>query len=364
MKSCVGLTIDIHCHYSLTQRRWEVPSPFSFERDGDRPFASYASARQIARPLSRLGKLYFIGSRNCTGDELDRAFERRQLEHLTTFRQVDRVVLLALDEVHDETGRAYGPDAEEKSWQTDLYVSNGIIHALCEAHPERFLFGASIHPYREHAGRAAVELLDEVVDAGAVLIKWLPPTQNIEAGDPRTVAFLRRCATHRIPLLVHYGPEFTLGTRNPGAADPSTMLETLRMLRREGAMPTVIVAHLATPVLWPFTPAREYEMLVDALTGEFADAPLYADIAALASPAKIHWLRTVVRMPELWPKLVHGSDFPIPAMPLAVRDILGHRYRYVASQRNWIDRDIALKRGVGLPEEVFTRASTLLRFTS
>jgi hypothetical protein len=150
--------------------------------------------------------------------------------------------------------------------------------------------------YRRHHGRNAIALLDEVAAAGAALIKWLPPVHNIDAHDPRTIAFLRRCAELRLPLLIHYGPEFTLGTHRPQAADPRAMFDTLRALRRDGTMPTVIVAHLATPVLWPFTPGTHFRQLVDALTGEFADAPLYADTSALAAPSKVYWLRKILAM--------------------------------------------------------------------
>jgi hypothetical protein len=141
------------------------------------------------------------------------------------------------------------------------------------------------------------------------------------------------------------------------------MFDTLRSLRREGAMPTVIVAHLATPVLWPFTPGTHFRQLTEALTGEFADAPLYADTSALAAPSKVYWLRKILALPALWPKLVHGSDFPIPSVPLAFRDRLGRSYRKIVAERNWIDRDILLKRALGLPDDVFTRAAGLLRIT-
>ena len=96
-------------------------------------------------------------------------------------------------------------------------------------------------------------------------------------------------------------------------------------------------------------------------TGESADAPLYADLAALASPTKVHWLKKVLDTPSLWPKLVHGSDFPVPPVPLAFLSRLGRRYQQVVAARSWIDRDMLLKRSLGLPEDVFCRAASLLR---
>lgn len=351
------LTIDIHCHFVLTRRRWTEESPFAHERESQQPYAAYVSRRQLNRVMSVLARWLLNRGRRVGGDELDARYERFQLRHLATFRHVDRVVLLAFDEVHDDAGRSRGPARRRRDYGTDMYVSNGFVHALCRQYPDRFLFGASVHPYRRHA----VELLDEVTDAGAVLIKWLPPVQNIDARDPRTVAFLRRCSKLRLPLLVHHGAEYALGTQAREATDPAPMLETLRALRRDNAMPTVIIAHVATPILWPFTPGTHFYRLVEALTGEFADAPLYADISALASPSKLHWLKKILNMPALWPKLVHGSDFPIPPVPFAFRNRLGHKYRQIVAEKSWIDRDMLLKRALGLPDEIFTRAATLLR---
>lgn len=355
------LIIDVHCHFSLTRRHWTAKSPFAYERESPHPCAAYVSPRQMNRILSRLSRWYLARGRRISPDELDARGEQFQLRHLTTFRHVDRVVLLAFDEVHDDDGRSCGPARRSRDFGTDMYVANGLVHEWCRQYPGRFLFGASIHPYRRHDGRDAVALLDEVAAAGAVLIKWLPPVHNIDARDPRTVAFLRRCAELRLPLLVHYGAEFTLSTHRAQAADPRAMFDTLRALRREGQMPTVIVAHVATPVLWPFTPGTHFRQLVDALTGEFADAPLYADTSALAAPSKVYWLRKILSLPALWPKLVHGSDFPIPSVPLAFRRRLGRSYRKVVAEQSWIDRDLLLKRALGLPADVFTRAAGLLR---
>jgi len=207
----------------------------------------------------------------------------------------------------------------------------------------------------------AVDMLDEVAAAGAVLIKWLPLSQNIDVRDPRTVAFLRRAAEIGMPVLIHCGEEFTLGNMHPEFADPSGLLETLRLLRREDRMPTVIVAHAATPSTWPLRSDSTYRILADALTGEFADAPLYSDIAALALPNKVVFLRRLLRNERLRRKLVYGSDFPIPTFPTMLRPLLGQHYRSIRSCDSWLDRDVLLKQALGMDDEILNRAATILR---
>jgi predicted TIM-barrel fold metal-dependent hydrolase len=231
------------------------------------------------------------------------------------------------------------------------------VRELCRRHPERLLFGASVHPYRH----SAIDMLEEVAQAGAVLVKWLPLTMNIDAENPRTIAFLRKAGEIGMPMLIHYGGERSLGNMRPEFEDPSGLLRTLRRLRQEGKMPTVIVAHVATPWTWPFGSGRYFRLMLGAMQGEFADAPLYADMAALALFSRARWLKMLARMPELHSKLVYGSDFPIPPTVGSFRRELGRLYRQVAAIPNWIDRDVAIKAGLGFGEEIFARGGELLK---
>jgi uncharacterized protein len=123
----------------------------------------------------------------------------------------------------------------------------------------------------------------------------------------------------------------------------------------------VIVAHTATPATWPVGRGRYFHLLVDALLGEFAKAPLYADISALGLFSRGRWLRRLIRRPELHAKLVYGSDFPIPPTPLAFWPSLGRRCWSIAGIPSWIDRDVALKEALGVPEHVFARGGDILR---
>ena len=124
-------------------------------------------------------------------------------------------------------------------------------------------------------------------------------------------------------------------------------------------MPTVIVAHVATPM--PLASKAGYEALVAALLGEFADAPLYADISALALPHRAGYLKRIAQQKELHSKLVYGSDFPLPPVPSAFRWRLGENYAEVKAARLWLDRDVLIKSGLGFEEAVFQRGSVLLK---
>jgi hypothetical protein len=97
------------------------------------------------------------------------------------------------------------------------------------------------------------------------------------------------------------------------------------------------------------------------LLGEFADAPLYADISALALPHRAGRLKQIAERRELHSKLVYGSDFPLPPAASAFRWRLGKRYAEVKAARLWLDRDVLVKSGLGFEEAVSQRGSVLLK---
>lgn len=352
------MIVDIHCHIGQRARPCQPRDRFSFEpAETYAPFDAYVSDRLYRGIGGMLIRRFFGIRREWSAEQADAFIEAKLLEQLLGTKRVDRAVVLAFDQYHRQDGACVGRKKLGERLGTDLYVSNTYVHQLCRNHPDKLLFGASIHPYRMSAG----EMLEEVAQAGAVLIKWLPPAQNIDAEDSRTVAFLRKAAELAMPMLIHYGGEMTLGNAHPEFMDPSGLLRTLRRLRTEGVMPTVIVAHAATPSAWPFGSGRYFELMVEALQGEFADAPLYVDISALAVFARAHWLKCLLRTPEIHRKLVQGSDFPIPPTAAWFLPRLGRKYRRIAAIKNWIDRDVEIKSALGLSEDVFTRGGRLLR---
>ncbi|MCP4250694.1 MAG: amidohydrolase family protein [bacterium] len=359
------MIVDVHCHVGYSGRPVDGTMPrFSFEASGavGRPgLDSYLSPRFLKRPAWRFVRHWMgIDSKLAAGPELDARFEAINQQHWSGAASVDRLVLLAFDEYHDDAGAAIGAAQRGQRFGSDLYVSNSLVRAMCAARPDRFLFGGSIHPYRVHDGRNACELLDELAEADVVLIKWLPIHQNIRADDPRTVAFLRRAAQLGVAMLIHYGGEMTLSQQHMEFESPVSLLGVLRQLRAEGAMPAVIVAHAATPSL-PLQSAAGHRALVDALLGEFADAPLYADISALWAFGRRTWLRRLARRRELHPKLVWGSDYPIPAVLRGFRWGLDRRtLRQIAALPSWLEQSLRLPRALGFDECVFNQAAAIL----
>src|SRR4051812_1918669 len=121
-------------------------------------------------------------------ERTERDLEQRLAEVIDK-STLDAAVVLAFDAVHDRAG--IRDDAI-----THLYVTNDYVIELRDRHPN-MLFGASVHPYR----RDAVAEIERCVSAGAVLMKWLPPTQNLDPSDDLCVPFYEALAHHKLPLL-------------------------------------------------------------------------------------------------------------------------------------------------------------------
>lgn len=353
------MIIDVHCHYTFTGRVACGGERFSFEpaQAGGAPaLDSFISPRKARGNTWRLWqRLLGLPARLRPGPQLDEHIEQMYTRHLLAEGPIERFVLLAFDAYHDAAGRRPPPPDSCRQAGSDIYTSNSLVRAACRARPDRFLFGASVHPYREQA----VECVREVFRAGACLLKWLPLHQNIDIRDPRTRAVLRCCAEIGLPLLVHYNEEFTLTTQHAEHRPLAPLLETLRELRREGAMPTVIVAHVATPVT-PLRRRGDFHLLLNALGGEFADAPLYADISALATLGKAGFVRLLIQRPDLHGKLLFGTDFPVPPVIWRLKRELRREYRAIASDPSWPQRVARAMRAAGFGEIVFRRAAELL----
>lgn len=267
----------------------------------------------------------------------DRQLERSLVDHIDQTEKLDAAVVLAFDAVYDRDGRR---DDE----RTHLYVSNDYVIDLARRHP-KVLFGASVHPYRKDA----VAEIERCVAAGAVLLKWLPIVQDFDPSDERCFPVYEALAHHKLPLLSHTGGEKSLPNLNPHVADPQLLTSALQ----RGV--TVIAAHCGTrsaPSETDFLPsfvrlAREYENC-------------FGDTAALSFPTRSYAYETILNDPTLRSKLVHGSDWPIPAFPPVSQLAWSDAFRLMR-EKNWLRRDVLIKERLGFGDDYWHRAATLLR---
>jgi uncharacterized protein len=290
----------------------------------------------------------------------EQALEARLARVIAESTPLDAAVVLAFDAVHDEQG-------QRDEAQTHLYVTNDYVMELVERSSPTsvsrdaetlpadlgpasgaMLFGASVHPYR----RDALAELERCVRGGAVLMKWLPISQGMNPSHPRCIPFYEALAHYNLPLLCHTGGELSLPRLNDDLADPMLLREALA----RGVK--VIMAHCGTrasPIDRDYLPqfmhlAREHEHC-------------FGDTSALNLPSRWYGYDQILADPVVREKLLHGSDWPILAIPPVGTLGIESTFRLMRDS-NWMRRDVRIKQQLGFDDAYWNRAARVLRLNS
>jgi uncharacterized protein len=255
--------------------------------------------------------------------------------------ELDRAAVLGFDGAYDSAGRL-----DER--RSQMIVPPGWVFEACRRHPGELLPAPSVNPFR----RDALERLEECIEGGAVLLKWLPSAQGIDPASPAAAAFYRRLAEVRIPLLVHAGGgENTFYELDPELND----VRRLRVPLDAGVV--VICAHSGAPVVLSRRP--DQTPILRAMLEEYPD--LWVDNSGMANPSRFPSLPRAALDPALRERTLHGSDFPIPVSSVYYLRRLGlRRVREIERERNPFDRDVRLKRALGYPDETLLRPTRVL----
>lgn len=261
---------------------------------------------------------------------------------LEASRTVGGVVVLAMDGVADSAG---GLDTA----RTQLFLPNGFVAAEVRKRPGMW-FGASINPRRAYA----LQELARVKADGAVLVKWIPSIMDIDPADSALIPFYRALKAAGLPLLTHTGTEHSFLEAKDSLCDPFRLELPLSL----GV--TVIAAHVGTP-----GESHGQDNMERALVMMGRFPTLYADISSLTQINKLGYLKKILARKEIQGRLIYGSDYPLIETALVSPYYQTGRaplkkLRGAAKEKNTWDKDVALKRAMGVPEAVFKRAAELL----
>jgi predicted TIM-barrel fold metal-dependent hydrolase len=290
---------------------------------------------------------FFLSWMDVTEEQLeehgDQILVKKLGDKIVQSKYVDQAVVLALDGVINEKTKIL----DRK--KTQVYVSNEFV-ATQTAKYQSLLFGASINPNREDS----LELLEEVYQQGAVLIKWIPSIMYIDPSDEKFIPFYKRMAELNIPLLTHTGMEKSFANAKDQFSDP----RLLELPLRYGV--TVIAAHIAT------TGESDGQDNFERILPMFDEFPkLYTDISSLTQLNKLGYLAKAIKHPGLTERMIYGSDWPLSSFPLVSpfyhMNHIGIKKSWrVSRYKNKWDLDIKLKEAFGVPETVFTRRLGIL----
>ncbi len=317
-------------------------------------------------PGSRVrGRLYMNAA--CVEDApaggLDAAYVGRLRRLLEGMPAGYRVLALAFEGYHDASGALVREE-------TPFHVPDGWARRVAGTWPERFVWAASIHPYREDAAAAVAAARA----GGAWAVKWLPASMGIDPASPRCDGFYEALAASGMALLSHAGSEEAVAAHGGDLGNP------LRLRRALERGVRVIVAHCASQGVAEDLDRRsgapvETFALFGRMMEEGHGERLLGEVSGTAFSNRVGApLARLVREEGWHGRLLYGSDYPLPGvMPLTSFERLeaggfltASETRALAALRehNPLRFDFALKRAlrqgeVGFAASVFEGARLL-----
>jgi len=291
---------------------WDVHTHLLGTGDSGSGCTVHPSMSQWWRPIEVLRRQAILNAA-CAGSDagaVDRAYVDRLLSLTADFPAGARWLLFAFDTAHADDGAA-NPDA------TTFHVPDRYAREIAAQHATRFGFVASIHPYAANA----IERLDRAIDDGALAIKWLPSAMNIDPRDARCRPFYDRLAAARVPLIAHFGEEQAV----PGAGRNEFGNPLLARVPLEAGV-RVVMAHCASlghaadtdkPAA-PRVPA--FDLFARLMDERAHEALLLGDISAVFQiNRKVDIARRLIERDDWHARLLHGSDYPLPGIPVLTR---------------------------------------------
>jgi predicted TIM-barrel fold metal-dependent hydrolase len=193
--------------------------------------------------------------------------------------------------------------------KTSLSVPNEYMRKICSTAPSRLIPVGSVHPYDNDA----LDKLRTLKSQGVHLIKWLPNSQHIAPGHPKSIKFLSEMAKLKMVLIAHVGDEHAVSATgiNNDYGNPELFrraLETEPDFR-------VIFAHVGSEGTSVINgKKRENFDLVIELLKKYPKQT-FADISAFSSAIRrVGYLPRLLREKSIHAQLIYGTDYPLPAI--------------------------------------------------
>jgi uncharacterized protein len=261
----------------------------------------------LFHPWQNLQRRFYLNA-SCTEREgsVDEDFVRRLLQCLDVFPRGAKAMLLAFDFNYDESGA-------RREDLSSFFIPNAYAADVAQRFPDRFEWICSIHPYRADA----LDQLDWSVRHRARAVKWLPSAMGMDPASPKCDRFYQALARLNLPLLTHAGEEQAIA-----GGSMAELNNPLRLRRPLDQGVRVIVAHCASlgknididgGANGPRLPGFE---LFERLMGESRyDGRLFGEISAVIQTNRIDSaLAALIRHTEWHPRLINGSDYPLPGV--------------------------------------------------
>jgi predicted TIM-barrel fold metal-dependent hydrolase len=244
-------------------------------------------------------------------------------ETLTDSEYINRLVDLIRYNPHHGKHRLlafdknYHVDGSVNLHKTEFYVPNKYVFDIAEKYPDLFEPVISVNPYRNDA----VAELEKWSNTGGRLVKWLPNAMGIDPSNPKCDRFYETMKQKDLVLLSHGGEEKAVE-----AAEDQKLGNPLLLRRALDHGVKVIVAHCAglgsnEDLDSPHREMRSnFRLFLRLMEEKRYEGLLFGEISAMTQYNRVgDPLRTILEREDLHPRLVNGSDYPLPAINFLIR---------------------------------------------
>jgi hypothetical protein len=270
------------------------------------PEAFVNSKMRSGLNLERLKfKIYMSAAGVKNIDSADQEYVERLVHLARGDKRHGKYRILAFD-------KHYNADGTVNFHKTTMYLPNRYAVELARRYPDIFLPVISVHPYRPDA----IQELDKWGKEGVNYIKWLPNAMGIDPANSAMEPFYKKMAEYKMILLSHAGDEQAV------EADEDQRLGNPLLLRKPldyGLR--VIIAHAASLGSCDDLDSQDAKkMNCFDLFLRLMDEPKYAGLLFDGISAMLQFNRmplpftTLLKRQDLHPRLVNGSDYPLPAI--------------------------------------------------
>ncbi len=258
-------------------------------------------------PIQYAQKMFYLnaGCMHQAPGRVDRSYIERLHNLVDGMHPGAKLMLLAFDRNHGADGK---PDWDNSSF----YTPDAYAQAMAQQHARYFEWVASIHPYRADA----LEALAQAVQGGARAVKWLPNAMNIDPGAAQCDAFYRAMAQYDLPLLTHAGKERAV---SGGAAHDFG--NPLKLRRALDLGVRVIVAHCASlgedidlDQGTQSATVSSFDLFARMMQESRYAGRLFGDLSAMTQSDRAPFLKQILARPEWHPRLLNGTDYPLPGI--------------------------------------------------
>src|SRR5882724_2881402 len=238
-------------------------------------------------------------------DNADQEYVTRRIRLARGNNRHGKYRILAFDKHYNANGTV---DLKK----TNMYIPNRYAVELAQRYSDIFLPVISVHPYRTDA----IQELDKWGKAGVKYVKWLPNAMGMDPANPVIEPFYRKMKEYNMILLSHAGEEQAV------EADEDQRLGNPLLLRKPLEYGVrVIIAHAASLGECDDLDSRDAKKVnCFDLFLRLMDEPKYRGLLFDEISAMLQFNRmpipftTILKRQDLHPRLVNGSDYPLPAI--------------------------------------------------